>query len=53
MGFALDLGTTSLAGVIVDLQTGKILAKASGGNGQIRYGASRWFMVVFPAMTMR
>ncbi len=39
MGFALDLGTTSLAGVIVDLQTGKILAKASGGNGQIRYGA--------------
>jgi len=39
MGFALDLGTTSLAGVIVDLQTGKILAKASCGNGQIRYGA--------------
>ena len=39
MGFALDLGTTSLAGVVVDLQTGKILAKASCGNGQIRYGA--------------
>ncbi len=39
VGFALDLGTTSLAGVLVDLQTGKILAKASGGNGQIRYGA--------------
>ena len=38
-GFALDLGTTSLAGVLVDLETGKILAKASGGNGQIRYGA--------------
>ncbi len=39
MGFALDLGTTSLAGLLVDLQTGKILAKASCGNGQIRYGA--------------
>ena len=39
VGFALDLGTTSLAGVLVDLSTGKILAKASGGNGQIRYGA--------------
>ena len=38
VGFALDLGTTSLAGVLVDLETGKILAKASGGNGQIRYG---------------
>ena len=39
VGFALDLGTTSLAGLLVDLQTGKILAKASGGTGQIRYGA--------------
>ena len=38
-GFALDVGTTSLAGVLVDLESGKILAKASGGNGQIRYGA--------------
>ena len=39
VGFAMDLGTTSLSGVLVDLETGKILAKASGGNGQIRYGA--------------
>ncbi len=38
-GFALDVGTTSLAGLLVDLESGKILAKASGGNGQIRYGA--------------
>ena len=28
-----------LAGFALDLETGKILAKASGGNGQIRYGA--------------
>ena len=36
---AVDIGTTTVAGVLVDLQTGKLLAKASTGNGQIRYGA--------------
>ncbi len=38
-GVAIDIGTTTVSGVIVDLITGKILAKASSGNGQIRYGA--------------
>ena len=38
-GVAIDIGTTSVTGVIVDLINGKILAKASSGNGQIRYGA--------------
>lgn len=38
-GLAVDIGTTSVAGIIVDIPTGKILAKASTGNGQIRYGA--------------
>lgn len=38
-GLAIDIGTTTVSGVIVDLLTGKILAKASSGNGQIRYGA--------------
>lgn len=38
-GLAVDIGTTSVTGVIVDLISGKILAKASSGNGQIRYGA--------------
>ena len=38
-GVAIDIGTTSVTGVIVDLISGKILAKASSGNGQIRYGA--------------
>ena len=38
-GLAVDIGTTSVAGLIVDMQTGAILAKASTGNGQIRYGA--------------
>ena len=38
-GLAVDIGTTSVTGVLVDLISGKILAKASSGNGQIRYGA--------------
>ncbi len=38
-GLAIDIGTTTVSGVIIDLISGKILAKASSGNGQIRYGA--------------
>ena len=38
-GLAVDIGTTSVAALIIDMKTGKILAKASTGNGQIRYGA--------------
>ena len=38
-GLAIDIGTTTVSGLLVELQSGKILAKASTGNGQIRYGA--------------
>ena len=38
-GLAIDIGTTTVSGVVIDLLSGKILAKASSGNGQIRYGA--------------
>ncbi|UWG97679.1 ASKHA domain-containing protein [Dehalobacter sp. DCM] len=38
-GVAIDIGTTSVAAFLVDLCTGKILAKASSGNAQIKYGA--------------
>ena len=38
-GLAVDIGTTSVAALLVDMISGKILAKASTGNGQIRYGA--------------
>ncbi|MDY4546801.1 MAG: corrinoid activation/regeneration protein AcsV [Candidatus Choladocola sp.] len=38
-GAAIDIGTTTVSGVILDLRDGTILAKASAGNGQIRYGA--------------
>ena len=36
---AVDIGTTTVSAVLADLQTGRLLAKASAGNGQIRYGA--------------
>ena len=39
VGCALDIGTTTVTAVLADLKTGKILAKGSAGNGQIRYGA--------------
>ena len=38
-GIAIDIGTTSVTGVLVNLLSGEILSKASSGNGQIRYGA--------------
>ena len=38
-GVAIDIGTTTVSGVLVDIESGRILAKASAGNGQIRYGA--------------
>ena len=39
VGCAIDIGTTTVTMVLMDLVTGKILAKGSSGNGQIRYGA--------------
>ena len=36
---AVDIGTTTVSAVLADLKTGRLLAKASAGNGQIRYGA--------------
>ncbi|RJE47837.1 MULTISPECIES: corrinoid activation/regeneration protein AcsV [unclassified Dehalobacter] len=38
-GAAIDVGTTSVAAFLVDLCNGKIIAKASAGNIQIKYGA--------------
>ncbi len=38
-GIAIDIGTTTVAAALLDLKTGKVLSKASRGNGQIRYGA--------------
>ena len=39
VGCAIDIGTTTVTMVLTDLVSGKLLAKGSSGNGQIRYGA--------------
>ena len=39
VGAAIDIGTTTVTMVLADLASGKLLAKGSSGNGQIRYGA--------------
>ena len=36
---AIDIGTTTVCAVLFDLQSGALLAEASCGNAQIRYGA--------------
>lgn len=38
LGFAVDIGTTKMAGYLVDLTTGKVLSVSSRMNPQIRYG---------------
>ena len=38
-GLIVDIGTTTVSALLVNMLTGEILAKASAGNGQIRYGA--------------
>lgn len=37
-GFAVDLGTTTVVVLLVDLNTGSILSRAGGFNAQIRFG---------------
>ena len=36
---AIDIGTTTVSAVVLELESGEIVAKASSGNGQVRYGA--------------
>jgi uncharacterized 2Fe-2S/4Fe-4S cluster protein (DUF4445 family) len=38
-GLAIDIGTTTVSALLVDLSNGDILACGSAGNRQIRYGA--------------
>ena len=37
-GLAVDIGTTTVCGVLIDLKTGEVLGDASEYNGQIQYG---------------
>lgn len=38
LGIAIDIGTTTVAVMVVDLATGDILSRASAFNGQLKYG---------------
>ena len=38
-GVAVDIGTTTVTAALLDLGSGRVVGKASSGNGQIRYGA--------------
>ncbi|AKL94537.1 ferredoxin [Clostridium aceticum] len=46
-GIALDIGTTSVAACLVDLYQGKLLAKASAGNAQMKYGADVIHRIIY------
>lgn len=37
-GLAIDIGTTTVYGILIDLNTGKVLARAGEYNGQMGYG---------------
>ncbi len=37
-GLAMDIGTTTICGLLLDLNSGKVMAEASGYNDQIRFG---------------
>jgi uncharacterized 2Fe-2S/4Fe-4S cluster protein (DUF4445 family) len=37
-GLAVDIGTTTVCGILIDLNTGKVIAEASSYNTQIGYG---------------
>jgi len=38
-GLVIDIGTTTVSALIINMKSGEIIGKASAGNGQIRYGA--------------
>ena len=38
-GIAVDIGTTTVSAALIELDSGRIAARSSAGNGQIRYGA--------------
>ena len=38
-GIAVDIGTTTVSAALINLESSKIIARASSGNNQIRYGA--------------
>ena len=45
-GLAVDIGTTTVSAVLVDMETGNILAKETTYNEQIKYGADIIFRIL-------
>jgi len=50
-GLAIDVGTTTIVALIVDLTTGEILGNASGLNRQITYGETLLTRIAFSRKT--
>lgn len=48
-GLAVDIGTTTCSGVLIDLNTGEVIAEASGYNGQISYGEDVISRIIYAA----
>ncbi len=48
-GVSVDIGTTSVAAFLVDMYKGELLARASSGNNQIRYGADVINRIIYAA----
>ncbi|HIJ89418.1 MAG: ASKHA domain-containing protein [Desulfobulbaceae bacterium] len=46
-GLAFDIGTTSVYGVLVDLNSGKVLARGGEYNGQLGYGEDVISRIIF------
>jgi uncharacterized 2Fe-2S/4Fe-4S cluster protein (DUF4445 family) len=46
-GLAIDVGTTTIVALVVDLTNGETLGKASGLNGQITYGETLLTRIAF------
>jgi uncharacterized 2Fe-2S/4Fe-4S cluster protein (DUF4445 family) len=50
-GLALDLGTTTISGVLIDLNSGRIIAEASAYNSQIGYGEDVISRIIYSQRT--
>jgi uncharacterized 2Fe-2S/4Fe-4S cluster protein (DUF4445 family) len=46
-GLAVDIGTTTVCGVLIDLNSGEVIAESSAYNGQIAYGEDVISRIVF------
>lgn len=50
-GLALDLGTTTISGVLIDLNNGRVIAEASAYNSQIGYGEDVISRIIYSQRT--